>query len=190
MPMSSRKRPRMCGTATRCSSCELGYAIALISERTARRARARIRSPPNAGSDSTAVRRSGSTSTSKCQARERSRLYNASTLVTLTAGVLICYLAPVRCELGVGVLRPRPGSDGRVPEHIAGRWRPVRSFLVCRVSSNRRRWHRLRPGVGRGDPRRRLLQARGGSARASRARSAPPRPEPPRPEPPRPQPRL
>ncbi len=27
------------------------------------------------------------------QARERSRLYNASTLVTLTAGVLICYLA-------------------------------------------------------------------------------------------------
>ena len=27
------------------------------------------------------------------QARERSRLYNASTLATLTAGVLICYLA-------------------------------------------------------------------------------------------------
>jgi hypothetical protein len=27
------------------------------------------------------------------QARERSRLYNASTLVTLTAGVLTCYLA-------------------------------------------------------------------------------------------------
>jgi hypothetical protein len=27
------------------------------------------------------------------QARERSRLYNASTVVTLTAGVLICYLA-------------------------------------------------------------------------------------------------
>jgi hypothetical protein len=27
------------------------------------------------------------------QARERSRLYNASTLVTLTAGVLICYVA-------------------------------------------------------------------------------------------------
>ena len=27
------------------------------------------------------------------QARERSRLYNASTVVTLTAGVLICYVA-------------------------------------------------------------------------------------------------
>jgi len=27
------------------------------------------------------------------QARERSRLYNASTVLTLTAGVLICYLA-------------------------------------------------------------------------------------------------
>ena len=27
------------------------------------------------------------------QARERSRLYNASTVVTLMAGVLICYLA-------------------------------------------------------------------------------------------------
>jgi hypothetical protein len=27
------------------------------------------------------------------QARERSRLYNTSTLVTLTTGVLICYLA-------------------------------------------------------------------------------------------------
>jgi hypothetical protein len=30
---------------------------------------------------------------SSCEARERSRLYNISTLVTLTAGVQICYLA-------------------------------------------------------------------------------------------------
>ena len=43
------------------------------------------------------------------QARERSRLYNASTLVTLTAGVLICYLAlyVVNLAWAVFVLDPQ-----------------------------------------------------------------------------------
>jgi hypothetical protein len=43
------------------------------------------------------------------QARERSRLYNASTVVTLTAGVLICYLAlyVVNLAWALFVLDPR-----------------------------------------------------------------------------------
>ena len=48
------------------------------------------------------------------QARERSRLYNASTLLTLMAGVAHLLRRPLRGELGVGVLRPRPRCDGRL----------------------------------------------------------------------------
>ena len=67
MPISRRQRPRNCGRATRCSFSTFGSAMALTSERTARRVRVCMRSPPNAGSDKTAVRRSGSVSTSRCR---------------------------------------------------------------------------------------------------------------------------
>jgi hypothetical protein len=59
-------------------------------------------------------------------AKGRSRLYNTSTLVTLTTGVLICYLA-LRREPGVGAVRPRPRCDGGLPALVAGLPRPVRA---------------------------------------------------------------
>ena len=108
------------------------------------------------------------------QARERSRLYNASTLVTLLAGVLICYVALYVVNLAWAFFVLDPAVMGSYLHASARLRRPVRPRLVRRVSSNRRRWPRLRPGVGRGDPRRRLLQARGGPARAPRARPGPP----------------
>ncbi len=67
MPMSRRQRPRTGGRATRCPSSASGFAMPLTSERTARRARECIRSPPSAGSDKTAVRCSGSVWTSRCR---------------------------------------------------------------------------------------------------------------------------
>ena len=105
------------------------------------------------------------------QARERSRLYNASTLVTLMAGVLICYLALYVVNLAWAFFVLDPAVMGELPRRLARLRRPVRPGLVRRVSSNRRRWPRLRPGVGRGDSRRRLLQARGGPARPPRAQT-------------------
>ena len=49
------------------------------------------------------------------QARERSRLYNASTLVTLMAGVLICYLALYVVNLAWAFFVLDPACDGRLP---------------------------------------------------------------------------
>src|SRR5205085_4364384 len=46
------------------------------------------------------------------QARERSRLYNASTLVTLTAGVLICYAALYLVNLAWAFFILDPGVSG------------------------------------------------------------------------------
>ena len=104
------------------------------------------------------------------EARERSRLYNTSTLVTLTTGVLICYLALYVVNLVVGAVRPRPRRDGRLPPRVARLRRPVRAGLVRRVGGDRRRRPRQRPGVGRSDPRGRVLQARGGAPQPARAR--------------------
>ena len=92
------------------------------------------------------------------EARERSRLYNISTLVTLTAGVLICYLGALRREPGLGAVRPRPRRDGRLPQRLARLRRPLRAGLVRGVGGDRRRRPRQRPGVGRGDPRGRVLK--------------------------------
>ena len=46
------------------------------------------------------------------QARERSRLYNASTVTTLMAGVLICYLAPYVVNLAWAFFVLDPGLMG------------------------------------------------------------------------------
>ena len=105
------------------------------------------------------------------EARERSRLYNTSTLVTLTAGVLICYLALYVVNLALGAVRPRPRRDGRLPQRVAGLRRPVRAGLVRRLGGDRRWRPRHRPGVGRGDPRGRVLKARGGAPQPARART-------------------
>ena len=105
------------------------------------------------------------------EARERSRLYNTSTLVTLTTGVLICYLALYIVNLAWAHVRPRPRRDGRLPQHVARLRRPVRAGLVRRIGGDRRRRTRLRPGVGRGDSRGHVFKARGRTPRTARART-------------------
>ena len=65
MPINNRQRPLRRGNGLRCVSCELGSARPLRSTCTARRALACVRTPLRAGSESTAVRRSGSASTSR-----------------------------------------------------------------------------------------------------------------------------
>ena len=67
MPMSKRQRPRRLGRGTRRSWFTFGSAMPLTKVRTARRARARSRSPPSAGSDRIAVRCCESVLTSKCR---------------------------------------------------------------------------------------------------------------------------
>ena len=108
------------------------------------------------------------------QARERSRLYNASTLVTLMAGVLICYAALYAVNLAWAYFVARPRCDGQLSPRPARLRGPVRPGLVRRVCRNRRRWPRLRPGSGRGDTRRHVLQARAGPARPPRAATGTP----------------
>ena len=105
------------------------------------------------------------------EARERSRLYNTSTLVTLTAGVLICYLALYVVNLVWALFVLDPAVMGGYLNTSARLRRPVRAGLVRRVGGDRRRRPRHRPGVGRGDPRGRVLEARGGAPRPARART-------------------
>ncbi len=100
-------------------------------------------------------------------ARQRSRLYNSSTVVTLTVGRPHLLRRPLPREPGVGVLRPRPRSDEQLRQHLARSSGPVRPVVVRRVCGDRRWWSGLGPGVRRGHTRRRLLQARGGQAHAA-----------------------
>jgi hypothetical protein len=52
-------------------------------------------------------------------ARERSRLYNTSTLVTLTIGVLICYFALYVVNLGWALFILDPAvMSGELPENL------------------------------------------------------------------------
>ena len=104
------------------------------------------------------------------QARERSRLYNTSTLVTLTAGVLICYLALYVVNLVWALFVLDPAVMGGYLNRPRLR-RPGRAGLVRRVGGHRRRRPRQRPGVGRSDPGRRVLQARGGAPQPARPRT-------------------
>ena len=76
----------------------------------------------------------------------------------------------LRGEPGLGVVRPRPRRDERIPPHEGRLRRPVRADLVRRVGRDRRRRPRHRPGVRRSDPRGRVLEARGGPPRPARAR--------------------
>ena len=105
------------------------------------------------------------------EARERSRLYNTSTLVTLTVGVLICYLALYVVNLGWALFVLDPAVMGGYLTHVPRLRRPFRARLVRRVGRDRRRRTRLRPGVGRSDPRGRVLKARGRAAQPTRAQT-------------------
>ena len=77
----------------------------------------------------------------------------------------------LRREPGLGAVRPRPRRDGRLPARVARLRRPVRAGLVRRVGGDRRRRPRHRPGIGRSDPRGRVLKARGGTPRPTRTRT-------------------
>ena len=79
----------------------------------------------------------------------------------------------LRREPGLGAVRPRPRRDGRLPQRVPRLRRPVRAGLVRRVGGDRRRRPRHRPGVGRSDPRGRVLQARGGAPQPARPRTDP-----------------
>ena len=77
---------------------------------------------------------------------------------------LLCRALPR--ERGVGAVHPRSPRDGQLPPDPAGLRRPLRAGLVGGVSRDLRRRPRHRLGIRRGDPRRRVLQARGRAARA------------------------
>ena len=77
----------------------------------------------------------------------------------------------LRREPGLGAVRPRPRRDGRLPQRVPRLQRPFRAGLVRRVGGDRRRRTRHRPGVGRSDPRGRVLQARGGAPQPARPRT-------------------
>ena len=109
------------------------------------------------------------------EARERSRLYNASTVLTLTDGVGICYLALYLVNLVWALFVLDPDIMGGYLQRIARLRRPLRARLVRRLRGDRRRRPRLRPGVGRSDPSRRLLEARGRAPRTARTRAGPER---------------
>ena len=108
---------------------------------------------------------------SSSEARERSRLYNTSTLVTLTTGVLICYAALYVVNLLWALFVLDPAVMGGYLQRVTRVRRPVRARLVRRVRGDGRRRTGQRAGVRRGDPRRRVLQARGGTPQPARART-------------------
>ena len=107
------------------------------------------------------------------QARERSRLYNTSTLLTLTTGVLICYLALFVVNLVWALFILDPAVMGGYLQTRPGVRGPGRAGLVRRVRGDRRRRTRQRAGVRRRDPGRRLLQTGGGPPQPARPRTNP-----------------
>ena len=106
------------------------------------------------------------------EARERSRLYNASTLLTLTAGVLICYLALYVVNLVWALFILDPAVMGSYLQASLGYGDLfVLAWFVASAATVGGGWDR--PGVGRGDPCGRLLQARGGTPRPARTGTDP-----------------
>jgi hypothetical protein len=106
------------------------------------------------------------------EAKERSRLYNTSTLVTLTIGVIICYLALYAVNLAWALFVLDPAVMGGYLKKPLGyddlfvlTWFVASAATVGGALGTG-------PRIGGSNPRGRVLKARGGAPQPPRTRTA------------------